>query len=273
MGPRFKIYGKLLIWIGVFTIFTALIWNGLGLWMEHMEAGSADHMRLGFANPLAWLAYALPGLLFGPLLWASATHRERIALEPLNLPTPVAIINKFKFPLMIAAAAIVGYFVFGRTWGGAAGGAIIGTFILGMSWASSTVQKDDRKAYVLRQTRVQLAKRIDLAIDAYIKMMPPLTARARDKEFPFLSRIHHVTALALGDDHQWNGFYMNYAAGNFRTVELFMTELKIGLYREDIMWALLHAAQAVLEPSERKYDAAKAEETVCILEALTTKAT
>lgn len=268
MGPRFKIYGQLVLWIVGVTIMTAVIWNGLGVWMNHMEPGSAQNMRLGFTHPLAWLAYALPALLFGPMMWAPSTHRERIALEPLNLPTPISIMNKFKFPLMIAGAATASYFIFDRQWGAAMGGAIMATFILGMTWATSTVQKDDRKTYVARQSRRQLAKRIDVAIDAYIKMMPPVKARARDKEFPFLSRIHHVTALALGDDHLWNGFYMNYAAGNFRTVELFLTELKLKLFREDIIWALLHAAQAVLEPSERKYDADKAEEALRVLEAL-----
>ena len=268
MGPRFKIYGQLVLWIVGITIMTALIWNGLGMWMNHMEPGSAQNMRMGFTHPLAWLAYALPALLFGPMMWAPHTHRERIRLEPLNLPKPMAVINKFKFPLIIALSATVSFFIFDRQWGAAAGGAIMATFIFGMTWAASTSQNEDRKLYVARQSRKQLATRIDVAIDNYIKMMPPATSRARDKEFPFLDRIHHVNALALADDHLWNGNYMNYTAGTLRAVQLFMKELKIGLFREDIIWALLHAAQATLEPSERKYDRVAAEEAITKLEAL-----
>ncbi len=268
MGPRFKIYGSLVLWIVGLTIFTALLWNALGWWMNSMEPGSQNNMRLGFVNPLAWLAYALPGLMFAPLIWNAATHKERIKLEPLNLPKPMEIVSRFRFPLILIAGTSAGYFILGREWGGALGGFIITLFITGMHWAASTVNKDDRKAYTMRQSRVALAKRIDVAIDNYIKMMPSVSKRARDKEFPFLSRIHHVNHLALGDEHAWNTAYMNYSAGNLRSVRLFLTELKLKLFREDIIWALLHAAEDVLEPSERKYDADKAEKAVATLEAL-----
>ena len=268
MNPRVRIYGSLVLWIVGLTLMTALIWNSLGMWMNHMEPGSQTNMRLGFTSPLAWLAYALPGMMFAPLLWNAATHKDRIKLEPLNLPKPMEIVNRFRFPLILIAGTTAGYFIFGREWGGALGGFIITLFITGMSWAASTINKDDRKSYLTRQSRVALAKRIDVAIDNYIKMMPPVSKRARDKEYPFLSRIHHVNQLALGDDHLWNGNYMNYTAGTLRSVRMFMTELKLKLFRDDIIWALLHAAETTLEPSERKYDADEAEKAVAIVEAL-----
>ncbi len=269
MNPRVRIYGSLVLWVVGLTLATAFIWNGLGWWMDSLEgADSTRSMALGFTNPLAWLAYALPGLMFAPLLWNSATHAERIRLEPLNLPKPMAIIARLRFPLILLAGTTAGYFILGRAWGGALGGFLITLFITGMSWAGSTIHKDDRKTYLLRQSRVALAKRIDVAIDNYIKMMPPVNKRARDKEYPFLSRIHHVNQLALGDDHLWNGNYMNYTAGTLRAVRMFLTELKIKLFRDDIIWALLHAAEIVLEPSERKYDAEAAEKAVAMVEAL-----
>ena len=267
MSPRLKIYGQLVLWVVGFSVACALIWNGLGWWMDSVEPEAKRSLALGFTHPLAYVAYALPGLTFGTLMWAASTSKERMKLEPLNLPKSLAILDRLRFPLVIAGSAALGY-ALDRSWGGVIGGGLLALFIYGMCWAGATIHKDDRKTYQRRQTRRDLARRIDVAIDGYIKMLPPLKSRARDKEFPFLSRIHHVNSLALDESNGWGPPYFNYAAGTFRTLEVTMKELKLDLFREDIIWAILHAATATLENGDGKFDVDAAEEAVAKMEAL-----
>src|SRR5690606_37922365 len=125
------------------------------------------------------------------------------------------------------AAAIIGVAAFGnavRGLDGAIVGAMISLFALAIAKMGSTIHKDDKKNHATFLVRGILVKRLYNCLLRYIKMSPNMT---KDKEYPFLSRIHHVVSLALADDHRWTVGYSDYVAGNLQSIELFLTELKI----------------------------------------------
>lgn len=253
-----------LAWVVGTTLACALLWHLMGKFML-VDYNNTLSM-IDWRKPIVWIAPGSMGLLFGSMMWSVTTP---YAKPTVKKAWPSALAKAYKFRFLIAWLALSSFMIAisGFAPGSFIGAPLASAFIIAFGWSFTSMRADNQKTAVKGLSRLDLANRMDKAIDAYIKTLPPIAQRARDKELPFLQTIHSLNSMIIKQGGGWPVNYAEYADGSFRVCRLMIEHLKPNLFREDIVHALLDASDCLTERTS-SFDIDAAETAVVKVEVL-----